>query len=747
MNLTRASDSWEKERMNCDLKHFFFAFFLFKIYGYIVASAFHHEFPVALPNCIDQCNRAGVRVPYPFGIGKGCYKSKWFEVVCNHSLHLSFPFLPSIGLDVISFSLTDDFIYEDRSHKSNGFQIQSPRKTSGCSYGKKDVQSLNLTGSPFFISDNNKFTAVGCNIKAMMVGTGPQIVGCEARCGKETRYYKDADKSCVGYKCCQTKIPPGLQVYDSTVEKLEPGKNVCQEAYLSREDFSTYTLTSPDLTENVIVTMDLEWRLEVPPNIVPKSSHCEISTSVIRTDDQYKYQCRCRSGYEGNPYLPGGCQDIDECRTIYGVCGKNKCVNVAGSFRCEKTWPAILGNSSAGGTLSSGLFLIAVGTWWVCKVNKKQKAAKQKRKFFKRNGGLLLEQQMFSLHGNVNKTKLLSSNDLEKATDRFNASRILGQGGQGTVYKGMLEDGMIVAVKKSKALKEENLEEFINEIILLSQINHRNVVGILGCCLETEVPILVYEFIPNRSLFDHIQNPSEDFPMTWKVRLCIACEVADALSYLHSAASVPIYHRDVKSTNILLDEKHRAKVSDFGISRSVAMDDTHLTTVVQGTVGYVDPEYLQSSHFTGKSDVYSFGVVLIELLTGGKPVSILRPQEVRMLGAYFLEAMRNDRLHEIIDARIKEECDQEEVLEVAKLARRCLSLNSEHRPTMRDVFIKLLQSKKQGAQNQAENCEEHTHIQIAIPESMSLSYYSPYTVVENSSFSPDSKPFMIHKTL
>ncbi|KAF3545888.1 hypothetical protein DY000_02008483 [Brassica cretica] len=132
------------------------------------ASAFHHEFPAALPNCIDQCNRAGVRVPYPFGIGKGCYKSKWFEVVCNHSLHLSFPFLPSIGLDVISFSLTDDFIYEDRSHKSNGFQIQSPRKTSGCSYGKKDVQSLNLTGSPFFISDNNKFTAVGCNIKAIL---------------------------------------------------------------------------------------------------------------------------------------------------------------------------------------------------------------------------------------------------------------------------------------------------------------------------------------------------------------------------------------------------------------------------------------------------------------------------------------------------------------------------------------------------------------------------------------------------
>lgn len=360
----------------------------------------------------------------------------------------------------------------------------------------------------------------------------------------------------------------------------------------------------------------------------------------------------------------------------------------------------------------------------------------------------MLQQQTSFLQGSVNRTKVFSSDDLNKATDKFNPSRILGQGGQGTVYKGMLEDGMIVAVKKSKALEEKNLEEFINEIILLSQINHRNVVKILGCCLETEVPVLVYEFIPNRNLFDHLQNPSEDFPMTWEVRLCIACEVADALSYLHSAASIPIYHRDVKSTNILLDERHRAKVSDFGISRSVAIDDTHLTTIVQGTIGYVDPEYLQSSHFTGKSDVYSYGVLLIELLTGEKPVSLLRRQEVRMLGAYFLEAMRNDRLHEILDARIKEECNQEEVLSVANLARRCLSLNSEHRPTMRDVFIELdrMQSKKKGIQSRTQNDEEHGHIRIAMPESMSLIYSSPDIVIENSSFSLESEPLMLHKT-
>ncbi|AAD34678.1 putative wall-associated receptor kinase-like 8 RLK-Pelle-WAK family [Arabidopsis thaliana] len=719
--------------MGVDVKRFLVVMLLLRICEYAAASTF----PLALRNCSDHCGN--VSVPYPFGIGKGCYKNKWFEIVCKSSSDQQpILLLPRIRRAVTSFNLGDPFsisVY-------NKFYIQSPLKHSGCpNRDGYSSSSLNLKGSPFFISENNKFTAVGCNNKAFMNVTGLQIVGCETTCGNEIRSYKGANTSCVGYKCCQMTIPPllQLQVFDATVEKLEPNKQGCQVAFLTQFTLSGSLFTPPELMEySEYTTIELEWRLDLS-YMTSKRVLCKGNTFF-----EDSYQCSCHNGYEGNPYIPGGCQDIDECRDPHlNKCGKRKCVNVLGSYRCEKTWPAILS-----GTLSSGLLLLIFGMWLLCKANRKRKVAKQKRKFFQRNGGLLLQQQTSFLHGSVNRTKVFSSNDLENATDRFNASRILGQGGQGTVYKGMLEDGMIVAVKKSKALKEENLEEFINEIILLSQINHRNVVKILGCCLETEVPILVYEFIPNRNLFDHLHNPSEDFPMSWEVRLCIACEVADALSYLHSAVSIPIYHRDVKSTNILLDEKHRAKVSDFGISRSVAIDDTHLTTIVQGTIGYVDPEYLQSNHFTGKSDVYSFGVLLIELLTGEKPVSLLRRQEVRMLGAYFLEAMRNDRLHEILDARIKEECDREEVLAVAKLARRCLSLNSEHRPTMRDVFIELdrMQSKRKGTQSQAQNGEEHAHIQIAMPESMSLSYSSPNIVVENSSFSLDTKPLMPHKT-
>ncbi|KAK9217547.1 hypothetical protein WN943_006174 [Citrus x changshan-huyou] len=225
---------------------------------------------------------------------------------------------------------------------------------------------------------------------------------------------------------------------------------------------------------------------------------------------------------------------------------------------------------------------------------------KLKERFFKQNGGLLLQQMLNSYDDSViDRCKLFSSKELDKATNHFNVNRILGQGGQGTVYKGMLEDGRIMAVKKSKlAVDDEELlklEEFINEIVILSQINHRNV-----------------------HLHDHHQN--EEFPLTWEIRLRIATEVAGALSYLHSAASSPIYHRDIKSTNILLDERYRAKVADFGTSKFIAMDQTHVTTKIQGTFGYLEPEYRQSSQLTDKSDVYSFGVVLVELLTGKKPI-------------------------------------------------------------------------------------------------------------------------------
>ena len=268
----------------------------------------------------------------------------------------------------------------------------------------------------------------------------------------------------------------------------------------------------------------------------------------------------------------------------------------------------------------------------------------------------MLQRKLSSIETSIEKTKLYKSKELEKATDKFNENRILGQGGQGTVYKGMLADGKIVAVKKSKIIDGSKLAEFINEVVILSQINHRNVVKLLGCCLETQVPLLVYEYIPNGTLSQYILDQNEEFPLTWEMRVRIATEVAGALSYLHSSASFPIFHRDIKSSNILLDEKYRAKVADFGTSRSVAMDQTHLTTsLVQGTFGYLDPEYFQSSQFTDKSDVYSFGVVLVELLTGQKPIVLDSLRGGRSLATHFMLSMEEDCLFDIVDARVAKE--------------------------------------------------------------------------------------------
>lgn len=352
-------------------------------------------------------------------------------------------------------------------------------------------------------------------------------------------------------------------------------------------------------------------------------------------------------------------------------------------------WLTLVTPISAGVCISIGVLLLLLGSYLLYKTVKKRENKRQRQRFFKRNGGLLLQQQLSSNNeGTIDKGKLFTARELEKATDHFNENRILGRGGQGTVYKGMLPDGKIVAVKKSKLVDENQLDQFINEVAVLSQINHRNVVKLLGCCLETEVPLLVYEFIINGTLYSLIHNENNEFPFTWSTRLRIATEVAGALAYLHSATSVPVYHRDIKSSNILLDEKYRAKVSDFGTSRSIAIDQTHLTTGVQGTFGYLDPEYFQSSQYTEKSDVYSFGVVLAELLTGKKAISTTTNQD-RSLATNFLLATERNLLDTIIYAKISQEGKREDIMAAANIAYRCMNLNGKKRPTMKEVTTAL----------------------------------------------------------
>ncbi|CAN1827780.1 Wall-associated receptor kinase-like 2, partial [Linum perenne] len=305
---------------------------------------------------------------------------------------------------------------------------------------------------------------------------------------------------------------------------------------------------------------------------------------------------------------------------------------------------------------------------------KRRKKQIHKQKMFKQNGGVLLQQKLTSYPGSHENARLFTEEELKRATDNYNQSRFLGQGGFGTVYKGMLPDGTIVAVKKSKNIDKTQIQQFINEVVILSQINHRHIVKLLGCCLETELPLLVYEFILNGTLSSHIHGSRQNCSLCWDDRFRIAGEVAGAVAYMHSAASFPIYHRDIKSSNILLDAKLSAKVADFGTSKSVPDDKTHLTTLVQGTFGYLDPEYFHTSQFTDKSDVYSFGVVLVELLT-----------------AHFISATKEEEhgLVRILDPVVSREAREADLVSIAELAVRCLRLNGKKRPTMREVAMEL----------------------------------------------------------
>lgn len=278
--------------------------------------------------------------------------------------------------------------------------------------------------------------------------------------------------------------------------------------------------------------------------------------------------------------------------------------------------------------------------------------------------------------------------ELVLATDNFNRSTQIGQGGYGKVYKGILSDSTVVAIKRAEEGSLQGQKEFLTEIELLSRLHHRNLVSLVGYCDEEEEQMLVYEFVPNGSLQDWL-SVNAKVNLNFGMRTHIALGLAKGILYLHTEAQPPIFHRDIKTSNVLLDSNFTAKVADFGLSRlAPVLDDqgtlpNHVSTVVKGTPGYLDPEYFLTRKMTDKSDVYSLGVVFLELLTGMKPIShgknIVR--EVNM-------AHQSGMMFSIIDGRMgsyPSEC----VERFVALALRCCLDMPDKRPSTLDVVREL----------------------------------------------------------
>lgn len=340
--------------------------------------------------------------------------------------------------------------------------------------------------------------------------------------------------------------------------------------------------------------------------------------------------------------------------------------------------------------MGSGIIIsLMVGFWFHWRHGNK-KLQKLRKTCFDQNGGNILLQKLSNRDISVgNMVRFFKVEELMKATENYSEKSVIGRGGFGMVYKGIMPDDQVVAIKKSIKVDSSQVEQFTNEVIALSQINNKNVVKLLGCCLETEVPLLVYEFISNGTLHDHLHNQEKFSFLSWDVRLSIATDVANVLAYLHTTISTPIIHRDIKSANILLDDKYTAKVADFGASKLAPVDQDQLATMVQGTCGYLDPEYMQTGELTEKSDVYSFGVVLVELLTQEKAICYYKPESERSLAVYFLRKVKEGRLFEILDKEIVSDGAIDQLKEVANLAKVCLILKGEHRPTMKEVAREL----------------------------------------------------------
>ncbi|KAJ8560778.1 hypothetical protein K7X08_022638 [Anisodus acutangulus] len=546
----------------------------------------------------------------------------------------------------------------------------------------------------FNLSNKNIIVAIGYEVyayaKELDTSSGDNIVsGCASFCGSITNNVSSSSASssyCTGNNgCCQSefsKTPRQFSMFIQTMntEKTSWASSNCTYFFVAEKGISESNFTQllgkckeEDYYEG---RMAADW---VIGNVScdkamrrPKYYACRKNSRCV--DDTTRpaggYQCDCSSGYQGNPYLPHGCQDINECASPKGKhCLNNtRCVNTPGSFLCEpNNVKHMLAIQLSLGIVAAITFVVLVAVClWLRKWLRKREEKKAKQKFFKRNGGLLLRQRI-PFHGESGSgslSKLFLKEELEKATNNFNEIQILGKGGLGTVYKGMLSDGSIVAVKKSNAVDEDQIEQFINEILTL----------------------------PNKSE-THCQDsftPSNNIMMDNRLR--IAAEIAGALSYMHSCASTHILHRDIKS-NILLDDNFRAVVSDFGISRFLSVDKTHLTTLVGGTFGYIDPEYFRSGQLTEKCDVYAFGVILAELLTSQRAVTSNIPEDPGLV-IRFTMSLKQNCIFEIVDPEIVKEVEDEHViLAVAKLAKRCLNFNARKSPCMKENYsVRLLSS-------------------------------------------------------
>ncbi|KGN44350.1 probable receptor-like serine/threonine-protein kinase At4g34500 [Cucumis sativus] len=279
-----------------------------------------------------------------------------------------------------------------------------------------------------------------------------------------------------------------------------------------------------------------------------------------------------------------------------------------------------------------------------------------------------------------------SLKELEMATDGFVEENVIGEGGYGIVYRGVSPDGSVVAVKNLLNNKGQAEKEFKVEVEAIGKVRHKNLVGLIGYCAEGAQRMLVYEFVDNGNLEQWLHGDVGPVsPLTWEIRMKIALGTAKGLAYLHEGLEPKVVHRDVKSSNILLDRKWNAKVSDFGLAKLLQSEASYVTTRVMGTFGYVSPEYASTGMLNEGSDVYSFGVLLMEIITGRSPIDYSRPPGEMNLVDWFKGMVANRRGEEVVDPLIEIPPSPRTLKRVLLVCLRCIDLDANKRPKMGQI--------------------------------------------------------------
>ncbi|VAI41678.1 wall-associated receptor kinase 5 [Triticum aestivum] len=659
-----------------------------------------------VPGCQTYCG--DIKIPYPFGIGANCAIKTGFEINCNRTADGTMkPFI--VNIEVLDISLL-----HGQTRALNAMSTYCYNHATGSMYD--NTFWLDFSSWPYRFSDvQNKFIVIGCNTLAYIYNSKNRTgytTACASVCASPGAV---TNGSCSGVGCCQNAIPKGLRRYDVYFRNVYNDQDSWQFnpcSYAALVETKTFNFSSDYITTKRFndtykgrQPLVLDWVIgdetcEVARNMT--SYACRSANSVcVDSTNGPGYICNCSRGYEGNPYLLDGCTDVNECEKYPSKCPKTAvCHNTKGDYRCS----CPPGRKLAKDTNSCnpditliigtciGCIVLVIVIFCMRLIFERRKLTDVKKQYFQQHGGVLLFEKMKSDQGLA--FTVFTEAQVEEATNKFDKSQILGHGGHGTVYKGIIKGTNPVAIKRCALIDERHKKEFGKEMLILSQINHKNIVKLLGCCLEVEVPMLVYEFIPKGTLFDllHGKNRTRHIPFSSLLR--IVNEAAEGLAFLHSYANPPILHGDVKTSNILLDDNYMAKVSDFGASILVPTDQAQFVTMVQGTCGYLDPEYMQTCRLTDKSDVYSFGVVLLEVLTGQVPLKLEGNESQRSLASCFLVAMKENNLDAMLDSQIKDHESMELLTGLAELAKQCLDMCGDNRPSMKEVSMELTRLRR-----------------------------------------------------